>query len=162
MKAPAPMVQLVSMMVVIAAVASLPSGGRVLAQAPAVPAAQPAVVQPAAAAALTAAQLNGEMLFFQRCSLCHLPPLVGPGQAARLPFGPLVYGFMDTPRNEDRVRTIIQNGGAQMPGFRYGLSAAEIDNIVAFMQTPVMKTPPQWFLTAQKSGRGAGGFNPVD
>ena len=85
--------------------------------------------------ALTATEQNGEMLFFQRCSLCHLPPLVGPGQGARLPMGPLVYGFMDTPRNAARVKTVIQNGGAKMPGFKYGLSATEIDNIVAYIKS---------------------------
>lgn len=162
MKRPAPLVQLVSMMVVAVAVAATLPGRTVLAQVPgAAPAA--AAVAPAPMRTLTPAEQNGEMLFFQRCSLCHLPPLVGPGQAARLPFGPLVYGFMDTPRNAARIKTVIQNGGAKMPGFKYGLSATEIDNIVAFMQTPGMKTPPEWYQTAVKSGRGgADGLNPVD
>lgn len=152
MKVPAPVVQLASAMVIVAAGAALFQGGGVRAQ-----------VQNPAPPTLSAQEQNGEMLFFQRCSLCHLPPLVGPGQAARLPFGPLLYGFMDNPRNAARVHAVIRTGGPQMPGFQYGLSASEIEDVVAFMKTPGMKAAPQWYLEARKSGRGAGDQgNPVD
>jgi mono/diheme cytochrome c family protein len=120
------------------------------------------VVQPATGPALTAQEEHGAMLFFQRCSLCHLPPLAGPGSGARLPFGPLLYGYMDNARNEARVRTVIMDGGAQMPGFKYGLTPTEIEDIVAYMKTAQMKTPPQWFVEAQKRGAATGRGQAVD
>ena len=108
-------------------------------------------------------ETHGEMLFFQRCSLCHLPPLVGPADSARLPFGPLLYGFMNTPRNADRARQVIMTGGAQMPGFQYGLAASEVDDVVAYLKSAPMKAAPEWFLQAQKRAPRAGrGGNVVD
>ena len=123
-----------------------------------------ATQQPGKEAALSPQEKQGEMHFFQKCSICHLPPLVGPGQSARLPFGPLLYGFMDNARNETRVRQVIRNGGAQMPGFQYGLQPAEIEDVVAYLKSPAMKTPPAWFTKAQTvaPGAGRGGGNPVD
>jgi mono/diheme cytochrome c family protein len=113
-------------------------------------------------AKLTPQEKHGEMLFFQRCSLCHLPPLVGPNDGARMPFGPLLYGWMDSARNESRIRQVIQLGGAQMPGFQYGLTAGEIDDIVAFMKSAPMKTAPEWFTQAQKRSPRGRGERPVD
>ena len=123
-----------------------------------------AAQQPSKEPALSAQEKQGEMHFFQRCSICHLPPLVGPGQSARLPFGPLLYGFMDNARNETRVRQVIRNGGAQMPGFQYGLQPAEIEDIVAYLKSSAMKVPPAWFTKAQTvaPGAGRGGAGPVD
>jgi mono/diheme cytochrome c family protein len=122
-----------------------------------------AVVPPSKAPALSPQEQNGEMLFFQRCALCHLPPLVGATDGARLPFGPLLYGYMDNARNEARVRQVIMNGGAEMPGFQYGLTPTQIEDIVAYMKTAPMKTPPEWFVAAQKRSATPGrGGNPVD
>jgi mono/diheme cytochrome c family protein len=121
-----------------------------------------AVVPPAKGPGLSPQEQNGEMLFFQRCSLCHLPPLAGPGSGARLPFGPLLYGYMDNARNEARVREVILKGGAQMPGFQYGLTPTEVEDIVAYMKTAPMKTPPQWFVEAQKRGAATGRGQAVD
>jgi mono/diheme cytochrome c family protein len=113
--------------------------------------------------ALSAQEKHGEMLFFQRCSLCHLPPLVGPAGGARLPFGPLLYGYMDNARNAARAAQVIRDGGPQMPGFQYGLSASEVDDIVAYLKSAPMKTAPQWFAEAQKRGADQGrGGGPVD
>ncbi len=113
---------------------------------------------------LSPQEKNGEMFFFHRCSICHLPPLVGDLQGARLPFGPLLYGFMDDPQNDTRVRNIIRNGGVQMPGFQYGLKPEEIENIVAYLKSSAMKTPPEWFAKAKSRGMGGGrgGAGPVD
>ena len=119
--------------------------------------------QPDGETALSPQEKHGEMLFFQRCSLCHLPPLVAPTQPARLPVGPLLYGYLDTPQNETRVRPIIENGGVLMPGFRYSLTPDDIDAVVAYMRTPEMATPPEWFVEAQARGRTRdGGGDPVD
>ena len=122
----------------------------------------PLAAQQPASPKLSPQETHGEMLFFQRCSLCHLPPLVGPADSARLPFGPLLYGFMDTPRNADRARQVIMIGGAQMPGFQYGLSASEVDDVVAFLKSPPMKKAPEWFLQAQKRAPRGRGERPVD
>ena len=117
----------------------------------------PVAAQESAVPKLSPQETHGEMLFFQRCSICHLPPLVGPADGARLPFGPLLYGFMDTPRNADRARQVVMVGGAQMPGFQYGLQAQEIDDVVAFLKSAPMKKAPEWFLQAQKRApRGRG------
>jgi mono/diheme cytochrome c family protein len=125
--------------------------------------ARSAVVQPMKGPVLSPQEKHGEMLFFQRCALCHLPPLVGATDGARMPFGPLLYGYMDNARNEARVRTVIMEGGAQMPGFKYGLTPPEIEDIVAYMKTAPMKTPPEWFVAAQKRSATPGrGGNPVD
>lgn len=118
--------------------------------------------QQSGAPSLAPQEKNGEMLFFQRCSICHLPPLVGPSDSGRLPFGPLLYGFMDNARNESRVRQVIRLGGAQMPGFQYGLQPTEIEDIVAYMKSAPMKTPPEWFAQAQKRAPRGRGQLPVD
>jgi len=106
--------------------------------------------------ALSPQEKQGEMRFFQRCSICHLPPLVGPTQGARLPFGPLLYGYTDKASNEVRVRQVIRDGGVQMPGFQYSLTPAEIEAIVAYLKSPVMKAPPDWFSKAQARGIDSG------
>ena len=113
---------------------------------------------------LSPQEKNGQMFFFQRCSLCHLPPLVGPTEGARLPFGPLLYGFLDNARNETRVRQVIRLGGAQMPGFQYALLPGEIEDVVAYLKSSMMKTPPEWFAQARARGPGAGrgGRGPID
>ena len=134
------------------------SGGSLNAQEQA----RSAVVAPAKGPVLSPQEKHGEMLFFQRCALCHLPPLVGASDGARLPFGPLLYGYMDNARNEARVRTVIMEGGAQMPGFKYGLTASQIDDIVSYMRTAPMKAPPQWYVDAQKRAPTTGRGNAVD
>jgi mono/diheme cytochrome c family protein len=134
------------------------SGGSLSAQETA----RTAVVPPMKGPMLSPQEKHGEMLFFQRCALCHLPPLVGATDGARLPFGPLLYGYMDNARNEARVRTVIMEGGAQMPGFKYGLTPSEIEDVVAYMKTAPMKAPPQWFVEAQKRVPTAGRGNAVD
>src|SRR5688500_17845995 len=59
----------------------------------------------------------GEVLFRQRCYVCHAP-----GMSARVP---LTYGPRLTSKNvvgrEDVARRAIERGGPRMPGFRYGL-----------------------------------------
>ena len=151
MKVRAPSVQIASATGVLVAVLLLGEGRPLVGQ------------QSAKEAALTPQEQQGQMYFFQKCSICHLPPLVGSTQAARLPFGPLLYGYMDNARNETRVRQVIRNGGAQMPGFQYDLQAADIEAIVAYMKSSMMKPPPEWFTKAEARGPGTGrGGGPVD
>ena len=86
---------------------------------------------------LTEQQERGAGLFFQRCSLCHLPktnskaccaPSLGPNLAA---------DFKNiTPAKEKALREIIMNGGPTlMPGWKYALEPKEIDDIVAYLKT---------------------------
>jgi mono/diheme cytochrome c family protein len=103
--------------VVAIAVAALGAGAR--AQQPAGPS--------------TADSGAGKKLFVQRCSVCHLPAL-GPGQPR--PVARALNGLVKSPETEAAARVIIQRGIPQrMPGFQYGLDAAEIDRLVAYLRT---------------------------
>ena len=83
---------------------------------------------------LSANELAGKKLFLQRCTVCHMP---APSQLAdpALPtYGPKLEGYVKDASSEDRARTVIHDGTMRMPGFRYGLTAAEIDNIVTYLK----------------------------
>jgi len=79
--------------------------------------------------ALTPVQKQGRRLFDQRCSVCHTAPTVN----ARL-YGPRLTKEMIV-GNEDAVRQQIMNGSDRMPGFRYGLTPAEIHAIIEYIKT---------------------------
>jgi mono/diheme cytochrome c family protein len=90
---------------------------------------------------LTVQQARGAAVFFQRCSLCHLAKTFG---AAGSKFccvaslGPNLSGLFKnlTPDQEKAFRDIILNGGpTYMPPWKYGLTAEEIDDIVAYLKT---------------------------
>ena len=81
-------------------------------------------------------QVRGEGLFLQRCSLCHLT------QAKRLlpdarTYGPSLTSLLrDAGAAKERaVREIILKGGPRMPGFQYGLTAEQQDDLVAYLKT---------------------------
>ena len=80
-------------------------------------------------------QKRGEWVFFQRCSVCHLPKM----RKKPLPtFGPSLSGLLKndkSPNKEKVVRLIILNGGPKMPGFQYGLEPKEIDDLIAYLKT---------------------------
>lgn len=85
--------------------------------------------------ALTAQARQGENLFLQRCSLCHLPrklkfgspPVIGPSLAGQ---------FKDaTPEQMKVLRGFILKGGPDMPGFRYGFDSKEIEDLIAYLKT---------------------------
>jgi mono/diheme cytochrome c family protein len=78
---------------------------------------------------LTDQQKAGRRLFQQRCAICHTPPTVNSKT-----YGPALYKDI-VEGNEDSVREFITNGQPnQMPGFRYGLSSPEIDDIVEYLK----------------------------
>jgi mono/diheme cytochrome c family protein len=83
--------------------------------------------------ALTAGELNGKKLFIQRCSVCHLPPLYRPPELK--PYGPLLNGYIRNEQFEASARKAIAEGTPRMPGFQYGLSAGEIDDLIAYLKT---------------------------
>ena len=81
-------------------------------------------------------QVRGEGLFLQRCSLCHLV------QAKRLipdakPYGPTLTGLLRDAgtAKEKAIRELILKGGPRMPGFQYGLTADQMDDVVAYLKT---------------------------
>src|SRR5581483_4832268 len=91
---------------------------------------------------LTAREKAGEYLFFQRCSLCHVPQYSKTSAVSDLP--PVFIGldgmFKDAdPGMENTARTFILNGTQRMPGFKYALKPEEIDNLIAYLKTLAKK-----------------------
>lgn len=77
---------------------------------------------------MTPQEHQGRLLFQQRCSICHSAVMV-----THRPYGPI----LDKTRvkgDEDDIRDFITNGRApRMPAFKYGLTPAEIDAIIAYL-----------------------------
>ncbi len=77
---------------------------------------------------MTPQEHQGRLLFQQRCSICQSAVMV-----THRPYGPI----LDKGRvkgDEDDIRQTITNGRApRMPAFKYGLSPAEIDAIIAYL-----------------------------
>ena len=97
-----------------------------------VPAASvPARAQQAAAApVLNDTQKDGRRIFQQRCAVCHTLPTVVSKR-----YGPALYREL-VQDNEDNIREVISEGReGLMPGFKYGLSRAEIDSIIEYLKT---------------------------
>ena len=89
---------------------------------------------------LTDQQTRGAALFFQRCSLCHLVKFGAGGSkyCCVSALGPNLGGrFRNiTLEQENAFRDIILNGGpTYMPGWKYGLTPDEVDDIVAYLKT---------------------------
>ena len=83
---------------------------------------------------LSDSQFKGKKLFLQRCSMCHMP---APSQQLDpdLPtYGPKLEGFIRDTATESRARSAIVNGTQRMPGFKYGLTEREIDQIVGYLK----------------------------
>jgi len=81
------------------------------------------------------AMRRGEAIFYQRCSLCHLPrirkPATTPGPA------PSLTGILkDADRSkEEAVRDHIMTGSDKMPGWQYSLKPAQMDDLIAYLKT---------------------------
>lgn len=83
---------------------------------------------------LSIEQFAGKKLFLQRCSMCHMP---APSQLLdpELPtYGPKLEGFISDATTENRARSAIVNGTQRMPGFKYGLTENEINQIVSYLK----------------------------
>lgn len=94
----------------------------------------PLILLPALLAAPQAAigqdqQTLGMRLFNQSCRVCHTKPQLTSPQ-----YGPpLSKNTLDG--KADLTRDAISNGRPRMPGFKYHFKPAEIDAIVAYIQT---------------------------
>jgi mono/diheme cytochrome c family protein len=75
-------------------------------------------------------ELEGKKLFVQRCALCH--DLLG--QPTTVTPGPWVDAAT-VKRSETAVREKILNGSQRMPGWRYTLTPAQVDQLIAYMKT---------------------------
>jgi mono/diheme cytochrome c family protein len=79
---------------------------------------------------LTDTQKEGRRIFQQRCAVCHTLPTVVSKR-----YGPALYKEL-VEDNEDNIRDVIMDGReGLMPGFKYGLTRAEIDSIVEYLKT---------------------------
>lgn len=90
---------------------------------------------------LDAQQERGAGLFIQRCALCHLSKSFGTGGSKYCcvsSLGPSLSGMFKNiePEQEQAMREIIMNGGpTYMPGWKYGLTSKDIDDIIAYLKT---------------------------
>jgi mono/diheme cytochrome c family protein len=85
--------------------------------------------------AMSESQSRGEGLFLQRCSLCHLPRIYKFGSPPVV--GPSLVGVFKTasPDQEKFLKQFIERGTPDMPGFRYGLDAKQMEDLVAYLKT---------------------------
>lgn len=94
---------------------------------------------------------RGRVLWVQRCALCH----DGVGQPSYQTIGPWIDADTVKSLGAPAMRAIIAAGGAQMPGFRYDLSARQVSDLLAFLETVTWK--PTAVELAYKSSFGHGG-----
>lgn len=86
-------------------------------------------------------QERGAGLFIQRCALCHLSKsfgVAGSKYCCVSSLGPSLSGMFKNiePEQEQAMREIILNGGpTYMPGWKYGLTPKDIDDIIAYLKT---------------------------
>lgn len=86
--------------------------------------------QQSSSSKLTATQKDGLRIFQQRCAVCHTLPTVVSKR-----YGPALYKELVVD-NEDNIRDFILEGReGQMPGFKYGLTRAEIDSVIEYLKT---------------------------
>jgi mono/diheme cytochrome c family protein len=99
----------------------------------------PLRAQQSSGAPLTDAQKDGRRIFQQRCAVCHTLPTVVSKR-----YGPALYKEI-VEDNEDNIRDAILEGReGLMPGFKYGLTRAEIDSVIEYLKTvkPVLPRQP--------------------
>lgn len=90
----------------------------------------PVRAQQSSGTALTDTQKDGRRIFQQRCAVCHTLPTVVSKR-----YGPVLYKEI-VEDNEDNIRdTILEGREGLMPGFKYGLTRAEIDSIIEYLKT---------------------------
>jgi mono/diheme cytochrome c family protein len=83
----------------------------------------------------SAPAFRGEGWFQQECGVCHLGRWRKSGQ--QQPSAPPLTGVLKNanPAREAAVRAFIQTGSQNMPGFRNTFTAAEFEELVAYLKT---------------------------
>ena len=81
---------------------------------------------------------RGQYLFFQRCSVCHVPQYTKTSSVSDLP--PVFVSLNSLFKNADSgtektARAFILKGTQRMPGFQYGLKPEEVDDLIAYLKT---------------------------
>ena len=100
-------------------------------------------------APLTDPQKEGRRIFQQRCAVCHTQPTVVSKR-----YGPALYKEI-VEGNEDNIRDTIMDGReGLMPGFKYGLTGAEVDSIIEYLKTVDRPARPK-SNPGQKQGAAA-------
>ncbi len=91
--------------------------------------------RPPVQAAGSGAATRGEAWFYQRCSLCHMGRIVK--DETYEPMAPSLSGLLKgaPPDREKLVREQILRGSLRMPGFRYNLTPAEFEELMAYIKT---------------------------
>ena len=89
-----------------------------------------------AQANLTPQQQHGRMILTQNCNICHLPQ--NPGSTT---YGPPLN--KTSANGDDKLmKEVIQNGLVKMPGWKYTLKDADINDVIAYVRTlPVQPAP---------------------
>jgi mono/diheme cytochrome c family protein len=75
--------------------------------------------------------LRGRALWVQRCAYCH----DGVGTPTYKTLGPWLDAETVRAEREASVRQFIANGSRRMPGFRYTLQPAQVDQLIAFLKS---------------------------
>lgn len=78
---------------------------------------------------------RGEAWFYQSCLLCHVDRILKNEITA--PLGPKLNGILKdaTPAKEAAVRAQINRNSLRMPGFQYGLTPEQLDELIAYLKT---------------------------
>ena len=98
----------------------------------------------------------GQKLFQQRCAVCHTP-----GKPTNRQVGPRLLKERVI-GNEGPIREYIMSGGQNMPGFKDGLSASQINAIVEYLKTGLATPSVDQVGLPKSSGRGAEDINRRD
>ena len=94
---------------------------------------------------------RGRVLWVQKCAFCH----DGLGQPTYKTMGPWLDQDLVKTMTDEAVKVLIQYGTARMPGFRYGLSPAQVDDLLSFLKTVPASDKPTPGQLAGKSEGGA-------
>ena len=93
---------------------------------------------------------RGRVLWVQKCAFCH----DGLGQPTYKTMGPWLDQDLVKAMTDDAVKVLIQYGTARMPGFRYGLTPSQVDDLLNFLKTVPASDKP---TPAQVAGKSEGG-----
>jgi mono/diheme cytochrome c family protein len=93
---------------------------------------------------------RGRVLWVQKCAFCH----DGLGQPTYKTLGPWLDRDLLKTLTDDAIKAIVQYGTARMPGFQYGLSPSQLDDLLSFLKTVPASDKP---TPGQLAGRSEGG-----